>query len=200
MTFGPPDPRPAVPDRPLLAFRVGITGRRKLPAEHEAPLRARVADVLRLVRQELTLLAAQPAALAVYRREADGTVQPRLRLLSPLAEGADRLAAEAALDEGFTLHAAMPFPRAEYEADFAKNPASLAAFHALLARAELSATELDGDREDEARSYQAVGRFVVRNCDLVIAIWDGKPDEGLGGTAGIVRFATRFGPPVWWYR
>ena len=125
-------------------------------------------------------------------------MRPRLRFLSPLAEGADRLAAAAALDEGFALHAAMPFPHAEYKKDFAEDPASLAAFQGLLGRAEPRATELDGSRDDEARSYQAVGRLVVRNSDLVIAIWDGKPDEGGGGTAGIVRFASRFGPPVWW--
>jgi hypothetical protein len=70
MTFGALDPRPAVPDRPLLAFRVGITGRRKLPAEHEAKLRARVADVLRLVREEVACLARDSAVLEVYRREA----------------------------------------------------------------------------------------------------------------------------------
>jgi hypothetical protein len=156
MTFGALDPRPAVPDRPLLAFRVGITGRRKLPAEHEAKLRARVADVLRLVREEVACLARASAVLEVYRREADGAVRPRLWFLSPLAEGADRLAAEAALDEGFALHAAMPFPHAEYKKDFAEDPASLAAFQGLLGRAEPGATELDGSRDDEARSYQAV--------------------------------------------
>ena len=86
----------------------------------------------------------------------DGAVRPRLRFLSPLAEGADRLAAAAALDEGFALHAAMPFPHAEYKKDFAEDPASLAAFQGLLGRAEPGATELDGSRDDEARSYQAV--------------------------------------------
>ena len=198
MTLDPHDLRPAVPDRPLLAFRVGVTGRRKLPTDQEAQLRAQVAAVLRLVRQEIALLAKEPAVLAAYRREADGTVQPRLHLLSPLAQGADRLGARAGLGEGFDLRVVMPFACAEYEVDFAKKPGSLDAFRTLLGRAEPPATELDGSREEEARSYQAVGRFVVRNCDLLIAIWDGKPDKGLGGTAGIVRFATRFGPPVWW--
>ncbi len=122
MALSPHDPRPALPDHPLLAFRVGITGRRKLPAEQEDQLRAQVAAVLRLVRQEIAMLAKEPAALAAYRREADGTVQPRLRFLSPLAEGADRLGAEAALDEGFALRVVMPFACAEYEVDFAETP------------------------------------------------------------------------------
>src|SRR6185312_626321 len=51
---------------------------------------------------------------------------------------------------------------------------------------------------DEARSYEAVGRFVVRNCDLLIAIWDGKPPRGRGGTFDMVRFAAETGTPVWW--
>ncbi len=65
--------------------------------------------------------------------------------------------------------------------------------------------ELDGgrdepahDRYDEARSYEAVGRFIVRNCDLLIAVWNGKPGKGRGGTADIVQFAADSGPPVWW--
>ena len=38
----------------------------------------------------------------------------------------------------------------------------------------------------------------MRNCDLLIAIWDGKPGKGRGGTADTVHFAANFGPPVWW--
>src|ERR1019366_184715 len=51
---------------------------------------------------------------------------------------------------------------------------------------------------DEARSYEAVGRYVVRNADLLIAIWDGAPPSGWGGTADIMRFALETGTPVWW--
>jgi hypothetical protein len=47
------------------------------------------------------------------------------------------------------------------------------------------------------RSYETVGRYVVRHSDVLIAIWDGGPG-GRGGTAEIVRYAAHAGVPVWW--
>lgn len=59
---------------------------------------------------------------------------------------------------------------------------------------------LDGGRglHTEWRSYEAVGHWVARNCDLLIAIWDDGKEGGRGGTEDIVRFAVRIGLPVWW--
>jgi hypothetical protein len=86
----------------------------------------------------------------------------------------------------------MPFPQAEYEKDFkgaekAEEPPlsaneDLAQFHALLARAGDAWLALDGDQGPAKNAaYEAVGRFVVRHCDLLIAIWDGGPGGGRGG-------------------
>ncbi len=33
------------------------------------------------------------------------------------------------------------------------------------------------------------GLVVVERCDLLLAIWDGHPAHGLGGTADIVAYA-----------
>ena len=41
-----------------------------------------------------------------------------LRIVSALAEGADRMAARAALDLGETLEVVLPFAQKEYERDF----------------------------------------------------------------------------------
>ena len=139
-------------------------------------------------------LAGSPEIRAAYSE-----TPPRLRLVSPLAEGADRLVARAALEEGYELIVPMPFAQAEYEKDFAGD-GSVEEFRTLLAQAA-SRLELDGGRgEHDAASYEAVGRMVVRNCDLLIALWDGEPGKGRGGTADIVRFAASGGPPIWWLR
>lgn len=59
--------------------------------------------------------------------------------------------------------------------------------------------ELDGSRgDDTADSYAEVGRFIVRNCDLLIAVWDGRPDTGLTFTRDTVHFALSVGVPMWW--
>jgi hypothetical protein len=182
------------PPRPELAFRIGVTGARELPMGSRDELLRQVRDVLRLVRDEIAQLAATPDIGAAY-----GQTAPVLRLVSPLAEGADRLVARAALEEGYALIVPMPFAQAEYEKDFAGGE-SLTEFRDLLAKAT-SRLELDGARgEDEAASYEAVGRLVARNCDLLIALWDGGPGKGRGGTADIVRFAANGGPPIWWAR
>ncbi len=62
-------------------------------------------------------------------------------------------------------------------------------------RAEPPCGEADAYAE---HAYEVTGRFVVRHCDLLIAVWDGKPGNGRGGTADIVHYATSVGVPVWW--
>ena len=187
------EPHPST--RPPLAFRVGITGARALNPTQIPRLRTEIAALLKLVADDMTANAALPRTRAAF---AGGS--PRLQLLSPLAEGADRLAAEVARSEGISLTVAMPFPREEYETDF---PDTTAAFRDLIEQADrvegaAAVLALDGTHGPEAEaSYRAVGRLVVRNSDLVLAVWDGKPGKP-GGTGEIVQFATRNHVPVWW--
>ena len=203
MTSSPtPPPAPAHPPphpgpiRPRLAFRLGITGARpnKLDPEALPPLAAAAAAVMRLVTETIAALAAEPALRAAY---APGP--PLIRLFTPLAEGSDRIAAEAALAAGLRLEVPMPFPVPEYEQTFAADPAP---FRTLLAAARTeagapAALTLDGTRAEDIEGYRAVGRFVVRNADLLIAIWDGAHGNP-GGTGEIVRYAVRSHVPVWW--
>jgi hypothetical protein len=186
------------PTRPALALRIGITGARRLDAEHLARLSAQLHVVLQTARQQMHLLATQDRTFAAYQHSHGGAPQPVLRFLSPLARGADRLAAHAALSLGYTLHVPTPFPQAEYEQDF-DTPEDLAEFRALLLHAGDDWLALDGDHGPQMnRAYEAVGRYVVRHSDVLIAIWDGKPSAGRGGTADIVRYAAQSRVPVWW--
>ena len=187
--------------KPRLAFRIGVTGARPNKLEQAAvpALSAAVGAVLRKVRDTIAVMAAEPALRAAY------TAEPALlRLISPLAEGADRIVAEAALAAGFRLEVPMPFPEPQYESTFAADPPpGYPAFQPLFDAARTEAGEaatlaLDGDRnEDEEAGYRAVGRFVVRNADLVIAIWDGGRGKP-GGTGETVRYAAHAHVPVWW--
>lgn len=189
---------------PTLAFRVGVTGAREcaLPIERFRP---QVETVLRQVKTELEHLSARHDVQGAYEKNNGHNVVGTLTLLSPLAMGADRLVARSALDLGYRLHVPMPFPQSEYENDFRHTPGSIAEFRDLLARAGENVFALDGADDDTAarfhhrsRSYEAVGRFVVHNCDVLIALWDGRPPKGRGGTHDIVRHAMEIGVPVWW--
>jgi len=115
-------------------------------------------------------------------------------LLSPLAEGADRLcAAEILKIADSELEAVLPMAKDNYGRDFA-TAESQAEFHDLLNRASRTIVLRDAAPDsalDEVRkkAYEAAGRYVVDHCDLLIAIWDGKPARGRGGTAEIVAYA-----------
>ena len=119
---------------------------------------------------------------------------PVLTLVSPLADGADQMAAQAGLDRGWRLQAILPFDRATYIRDFDGHEAQ-ARFISLIERADC-VLELPGDPDDAAEAYMAAGGATIAHCDLLIAIWDGQPPRGRGGTAEVVHLAVAQGTPV----
>jgi len=38
-------------------------------------------------------------------------------------------------------------------------------------------------------SYKKAGMYILENCDVLVAVWDGKSEQGIGGTADIVKIA-----------
>ncbi|MBI3797857.1 MAG: DUF4231 domain-containing protein [Deltaproteobacteria bacterium] len=190
MEISPTDPHPP---RPRLAVRVGVTGHRlnRLTQADEPLLRAKIREVL-----ERVLQIAQDV-LAADSPYAPGP--PILRVISPLAEGADRIVAQEAVTLGFELQCPLPFDRDEYEKDFSTRE-SRAEYRAMLKQAP-AVFELDGSRETSKReneAYEAVGRMVLRQCDVLIAIWDGETPAGQGGTGQIVEEAIRLEIPTVW--
>ncbi|MER5280868.1 hypothetical protein ABT025_34750 [Streptomyces sp. NPDC002809] len=146
--------------------RIGVTGHRSIPQE--------VHD---------HVLASMRAAFHGF----DGSVEA----LSSLAVGADQLFADLALDHGAQL--TVVIPSGDYEACFADG-AELARYRALKARA-VREVRLDYPHStDEA--YYAAGAYIADHCDRLIAVWDGRPARGLGGTGDIVTYARGLGRPV----
>jgi hypothetical protein len=121
---------------------------------------------------------------------------PRLVALSALAEGADRIFAEVALDLGYHLEVALPFARADYERTFTDQDTT-PIFRTILARAA-SITELDGALSDTKAAYEAAGRHIVDKSNILVAVWDGKAAAGRGGTPEIIEYAVHAHKPVVW--
>lgn len=167
---------------------VGVTGHRSLA--DPAKVAAQVAQVLSLIQS------AAADALAEHENPLHGQ-ELQLRIVSALAEGADRLVAQAGLDCGASLQCILPLPRADYAADFA-TAASRQAFADFLKRAE-RVFELDGGGE-RAEAYLAAGRMTVRQSDILIAVWDGEPARGVGGTAEVIAEALARRAPVVWLK
>ncbi|MGW0843165.1 hypothetical protein ACWD26_24025 [Streptomyces sp. NPDC002787] len=133
------------------------------------------------------------AALSTVRSgiRAELRDRPAARALSSLAAGADQLFAEIALENGIPLTAVIP--GMDYETHLGDDTVR-AAYRRLL-KCCAARVELPHERtHDEA--YYAAGRYIVDHADRVIAVWDGAPARGLGGTADIVDYARLTGVPV----
>ena len=109
-----------------------------------------------------------------------------LAVVSALAEGSDRIVAREALARGASLEVVLPLARADYMADFCSEESRTE----FLALCELAAsvTEMAG-ADGREQAYEQAGRAIVDRCDVMLAIWDGLPARGQGGTAEIVAYA-----------
>lgn len=110
--------------------------------------------------------------------------------LSSLAGGADQVFARCVLESGWHLIAVIP--EADYEEAF-DSASDLEEYRALRAKSEI--VQLTSARTAED-SFLNAGKWIVDHSDGIIAVWDGEPAEGLGGTADIVAYAQITGKAV----
>ncbi len=189
-----PRANPPHPAKPLLCLQIGITGHRPdnlLDADYEV-LQNQIAKVLSQLNHDYQHLAAEPATKHLYAE--DEVLAPRL--LSALAEGADRLAASAALQQGYDLHCPLPFDRELYATNF-KTAESATEFSKLLAQAE-RILELDGERTHADQAYRSAGQLLVYHADVVVTIWNGIENRHSPGTAGMVAAARHLQKTLIW--
>ena len=186
--------------KPRLICRVGVTGHRP------KRLRANAAD-LGVLRQRVDeVLTAIAAAVADIRHRDRRTPYADeatlLRVVSPLAEGSDRIVARAGLElqpTPFDLQCVFPFAGDVYRHDFVEgteweHPGSAEEFDELRKQAS-AVLELDSD-QTAPNAYVAVGLTTVRQSDVLLAIWDQGEAQGPGGTPEIVLEALRANVPV----
>ncbi len=115
-------------------------------------------------------------------------------LLSSLAEGADRLVADVILEyPGARLIVPLPLSQSEYMQDFA-DADSRSEFLRMLEQAH-EVIQLP-PALIRSQAYEAAGLYILRCCDLLVALWDGEASRGRGGTAEMVARALEGGKPV----
>ena len=165
------------PDRIAIPLVIAVTGHRDLVPGEVAGIRERVRELLTDLQRRYP--------------------ERRLRVMSPLAEGADRLVAEEALALGVELIVPLPMPREVYIKDF-QTEESVREFDRLCAAANeilnlplarrntLAAIADHGPARN--LQYAQVGVFLCAHCHILLAIWDGKLTGDLGGTGQVVRF------------
>jgi fatty-acid desaturase len=161
----------------LLPLVIAVTGHRDLVEGETEEIRKRVRTFLNQV---------------IYRNP-----YRRVSVMSPLAEGADRLVAEEALALEMELIVPLPMPREIYMIDF-ESEDSLHEFDGLCAKAttviELPIarknTHADISEHGPQRDlqYAQMGVFLCAHCHILLALWDGKLNGDLGGTGQVVKF------------
>lgn len=161
-------------------FRIGVVGHRWLPDD------TRTAEIVQKAVEDIWAECAT--------RSTDNT-PVGLTVVSALAEGADRLVADAGQSLRARLEVILPLPVEEYEQDF-EATSSRTRFRALLtASAHVTVV---GPRSQRDESYLEAGKRIVDRSDVLLAIWDGQPARGTGGTAEIIDYADESGVPVRW--
>jgi hypothetical protein len=196
-------PEPDIPSFDPIPFRVriGVTGHRTLPSDINFANDVRHAIDL-IIRPMVEAAAGELENLGERR-------QPPIlySVVSPLAEGADRLVAREVLRrKGARLKAVLPLTQADYLKTFENKQARDEFLRLLeycphpvcLRDRDLSQDSADENRQRELRqdAYDKVGRYVVDHCDVLIALWDGETSRGKGGTYEVVQYALTEKRPV----
>jgi hypothetical protein len=170
---------------PILS--VGITGHRSIAAEPTvaSAVEAAITTVLRTLEKRSRISrAGKPLS----------TSTPfRLKVISMLAEGADLLGMQAGIGCGAELIGVLPFDEQSYREAFA-GASSRILFDNVWSKLS-SIVVLGGFAGDDA-SYEQANRAILDRSDVVIAVWDGDPARGRGGTGDVVHEALERGLPV----
>lgn len=153
---------------------IGITGHIDLYEEDKGILKNKIREVLHDLRKEFP--------------------NTPLILITALAEGADRLGAETALEEGIKYIVPLPLPYDEYVKDFPNTKdefdnllgSALGHFELPITKSELY--EISHEQNARAKRYEKVGAFICKHSQILIALWDGNDISLTGGTSQVVKF------------
>jgi hypothetical protein len=167
--------RQAIPARIV----IGVTGHRKL--ENSPLLTNSIHTAIEKAKQMVTPLQSIP---------------PALTILSPLAEGADRLVVREVLKyPEAILEVVLPLEKNDYLRDF-ETIESKTEFEELISLAK--SVKVLPPKNIRAEAYSQVGRYVVDQCEVLIALWNGNQASGQGGTQEIVDYARETNCPLIW--
>jgi hypothetical protein len=108
-----------------------------------------------------------------------------------LARGADQVFARVVLDIGGEVEVVLP--AADYRERKVKQE-NRTEFETLIGKAaRVQVLPFETSNRD---AYMAASETVLSGVDVLVAVWDGEPSGGHGGTGEVVEAARRLGLPV----
>jgi hypothetical protein len=154
-----------------ITLAIGFTGHRKLPDE------AKCRQAIRKI-------------LLEWMDRVPGVVYG----VTSAAAGGDLLFAETCIELNLPIRVFLPLPKEQFREDF--DETSWARAECVFGKA--LSVEITGAGEKLPDRYYECGIETVQQSQVLVALWDGEPSQGLGGTADMVHFAKEQGRPVIW--
>jgi hypothetical protein len=121
------------------------------------------------------------------------TYVPNLVGVTMLGPGADQLFARVVLELSGILHVVQPTVGMQYRDGF-EDQAAQAGYDELYGQA--SHVQALEHTQSTEQAHMDAGKVVVDRSSVMVAVWDGQPARGLGGTADVVAYARQRGVPV----
>ena len=176
------------------SVNVAVTGHRSLSLEALSRVEMTTAVVLELIKSAAEEIR-QAESNADFLQHFDQGGNMKMQVISSLAEGADRLAAQEAKKQGYGLLVPLPFAQAEYEKTFEPDAQELENFHSLLNQAD-KVLEIAASNGNSSQAYADASRVMLSHSDLLLAFWNGKKTKYIAGTFATMQAAYGTGIPV----
>jgi hypothetical protein len=201
--------------KPILTFAVGVTGHRSARLAHQdlSRIEHQLAEVFRNI--ETACLAELDRHKGLYAEPF-----PRINLITSLADGTDALAIklcakfrqnqphphtenEMPSEDGWTSIGIIPCPE-EQNIELLRsttppeNIENALAQHKAARAAANEVITLPTTRSKDKNGFVRAGNLMLRQIDLLVAVWDGQVEGSAGGTADLVAIALEDGIPVVW--
>lgn len=122
-------------------------------------------------------------------------------LYASVAEGADTLCVEIARVLDLPVHLLLPLPEGDFAQDFSSSEAwersKLQLEKARLRPSRDSVHRVSGE-SSRPECYFNQGFHMLEALDVLVAVWDGEPAKGMGGTGDVISQARAIGVHVIW--
>lgn len=178
------------------SLSVGVTGHRTIPSNNALFVKDSVEKILSTI---------SAASMQIVNMHQDiFTNTPQLNVNSCLSEGADRLVAREGLRQGFNLGAILPFhhssPIHGHDLSASDQEISRTELDCLL-QASTSIFEINADSGATAnnakgeylrqKAYLAASISMLNNSDILLVLWNKKPQHRHGSTYDILNKALK---------
>jgi hypothetical protein len=151
----------------IIKFTIGVTGHRDVAKQSYKLLRRTLETQLQDIQNRFSTLPVE--------------------IICGLAEGADILVAQVALEMGIHVRAILPMPLEQYKEDFSE--AGLKEFEEIISHQGVELTEIPISVEQNLNrdsQYVLLKDYIFRRSNVLLALWDNQATGLPGGTSDVV--------------